>query len=275
MRLMILLLLLILTVSPSVIGAEEYLSAGQLAAIGGGSLAIGVVGYNFYQSEIFNRQLITGPLPGEMRIMELLGGHYQYGKTNFLDNDASSLVTPFALGAMLLTADLVWPQTQSGKDAGQDMFLYGSGLTVTKGLTGLTKAIFRRPRPFTQLSDWSTLAAKNENRYLYASFFSGHTSGAFFSAAFLNLRLRAIMRHRWSANEYSNWNWTSPTILYGWATFVAWSRVHAYRHYPTDIIAGALVGYLIAELFYSWGYESSAETAGGSSLPTLRITFSF
>lgn len=275
MRLTVLFLLLILITNLSVIRAEEYLSAGEIAAIGGGALAIGILGHNFYRSEISVRSLIGGPLPGEMRIMEFLAGDYYYGKTNFLDNDNGALLTPFVFGAMLLTTDLVWPQTKSGKDAGQDMFLYGSGLAVTKGLTGLSKAIFRRPRPFTSLSDPSMLAADYDNRNLYTSFFSGHTSGAFFSAAFLNLRLRSILRHRWSADEYSDWSWTSPAIIYGWAAFVAWSRMHAYRHYPTDVIVGALVGYLIAELFYSWGFESSEETPSEATLPVLKISFSF
>ena len=59
------------------------------------------------------------------------------------------------------------------------------------------------------------------------------------------------MHQNLSEEEYRDWSWPSPTVLYGWATIVGWSRIHSYKHYPLDVIVGALIGSLLGELFYS------------------------
>jgi membrane-associated phospholipid phosphatase len=65
------------------------------------------------------------------------------------------------------------------------------------------------------------------------SFPSGHTSYTFMSATFVNKRY---------GRKYG-------IPAYAAATFVAYSRVFADRHYVEDVIAGAAIGYLSATLF--------------------------
>jgi membrane-associated phospholipid phosphatase len=61
------------------------------------------------------------------------------------------------------------------------------------------------------------------------SFPSGHSSSAFGVAAIFAERYR---EHRWV-----------PWVAYGLASFVALSRVPGHAHFPSDIFAGAVLGY--------------------------------
>jgi hypothetical protein len=46
--------------------------------------------------------------------------------------------------------------------------------------------------------------------------------------------------------------------------------VQAYRHYITDVAVGALAGYLMAELFYSFGRHAEySDQSDGASPPLL------
>jgi membrane-associated phospholipid phosphatase len=86
------------------------------------------------------------------------------------------------------------------------------------------------------------------------------------------------MRHELTPSEYDGWNWAPPTILFSWASFVGWSRIHSYKHFFTDVAAGALAGFLVAELFYSFnGVEATSPAAsqasGTSPIFYVRLTF--
>jgi len=256
------------------LGKKDYLSAGELAAVAGGSVATGYLGYRVFQIDVDDRSRIRGPLPKELSLQKILGGEYRPGKTNFLDSEFGSALTPLIMGTIVVTANLTWPIEDSKKDAGQDLTLFISGLIANKGVTDLTKGLIRRPRPFSWMADSSHVRSEKSYKYLRTSFFSGHSSSAFYSASFANLRLRSIMKQRLSPSEYRSWRWAPPVALFSWATMVAWSRIHAYKHYPSDVAVGALVGYLVSELFYSWAKGYSSEN-GYNSQNDKMITFSF
>lgn len=65
------------------------------------------------------------------------------------------------------------------------------------------------------------------------SFPSGHTSTAFQGASFIHLR----------------YGFLKGLPAYGVATFVGYSRVHADKHYVSDVVAGAALGTLSTYLF--------------------------
>jgi hypothetical protein len=65
------------------------------------------------------------------------------------------------------------------------------------------------------------------------SFPSGHSSSAFSSATFLQLR----------------YGWAYGVPAYAAATFVAWSRVYSDYHYTRDVIAGAALGIVGSYIF--------------------------
>jgi membrane-associated phospholipid phosphatase len=123
---------------------------------------------------------------------------------------------------------------------GTPLIIYGSGIIsknkklqqqginafISIGLTGAStyvlKHSFNRPRPVVSYPFLTPL----ENRTQY-SFPSGHTSSAFNTATTLSM-----MRKKWYV--------VVPSYTY--ASLVAYSRMHLGVHYPSDVIAGALLG---------------------------------
>jgi len=275
-----LVLIAALTASAPSAGAsstEEFLSTGEVAAVTGGAVVSVALGQFLGRVDTSRAPLIKGPLPFEEALQRGFGGECRLGKRNFLDDTKGGMYTPAGAGLLLLSADLAWPRADRGKETAQDIFLYGMGLFTTKGLTSITKAIVRRPRPLLCLEP--DLADQRENpNYGFdrSSFFSGHTSSAFFSCAFLNLRLRDIMRRELSTDDYRTYRWAPPTFLFSWAAVVGWSRVHAYRHYVSDVVVGAVVGALMADLFYDIGEDTNSPTSDSGASPMLisfRYTF--
>lgn len=98
------------------------------------------------------------------------------------------------------------------------------------GITELMKYTFKRDRPFITYPDITKKSAAGS-----PSFPSGHTSSAFALATSLSL-------------TYPKWYVIASS--YTWASTVAFSRMDLGVHYPSDILAGALVGSGSAWLTY-------------------------
>jgi membrane-associated phospholipid phosphatase len=250
---LVIIILTILLITASV-EAGDYLSASETALIGAGSISVLYLGIRTLDIDTSKSPLIKGPILFEASLQQFLGGDSRAGKTNFLDSHIGSAATPVGISILMFAADLSWPQDDRLKTTLQDQFLYTTGLLATKGVTSFFKGFVARKRPLPYLN--AEEAAKRDeidHRYDRQSFFSGHTSSSFFAATFVNKRLRSIMRSYLTAGEYNDWKWGPPTLLFGWSTYVGWTRIHAYKHFVSDVLVGALAGYLIGELFYSFG----------------------
>lgn len=263
----------LIVMATPVLRAEEYLSTGEVASIAGGAGTLLGLNHLLGKPDSLRRPLIGGPLPMEASMQRWLGGQCSAGQRNFLDNRAGSAYTPISAAVLLISADLSWPRHERGKELAQDLFLYSTGLLATKGVTGLLKNIVARPRPLLCLEpDLASQRAEIDYRYDRQSFVSGHTSSAFFASAYLNLRLRAIMRHELHSAEYREYRWVPPTVLFSWASFVGWSRIHAYKHFVSDVVVGAAVGVLMAELFYNFANDPR-NTANESSKAPILVSY--
>jgi membrane-associated phospholipid phosphatase len=98
------------------------------------------------------------------------------------------------------------------------------------GVTAALKYSIKRERPFVTYSD---ITKKSDGGS--PSFPSGHTSSAFATATSVSL-------------AYPKWYIIIPS--YTWASAVGYSRMHLGVHYPSDVLAGALVGAGSAWLTY-------------------------
>ncbi len=95
---------------------------------------------------------------------------------------------------------------------------------VVVAITEAFKLAINRPRPYiTYPGDVHPYDASETGK----SFPSAHTSLAFNTAATLSLR-------------FNKWYITLPAYL--WAGSVGYSRMYLGEHYPSDVLAGAVVG---------------------------------
>ncbi|QWX84301.1 phosphatase PAP2 family protein [Cellulophaga sp. HaHaR_3_176] len=106
-------------------------------------------------------------------------------------------------------------------------------LIFVLALTGITKEWVGRLRPSID-ENINTLIriVKASNGF---SFFSGHSAFSFSLTTIIVL----FLKHKYK------WVW----VFYIWPFFLAFSRIYVGVHYPVDLITGATVGILSANLF--------------------------
>ena len=148
-------------------------------------------------------------------------------KDNFLKATAQSVIVfNIAAPAGVLTAGLIKHDKQMQKDA---VYMAG-GFIVSAIVTQGLKKIIKRDRPFITYP----FIIKKDAGGGY-SFPSGHTTAAFCTATSLSLL-------------FPKWYVIAPCYLY--AATVGYARMYQGVHYPTDILAGAIVGAGSAFLSY-------------------------
>jgi membrane-associated phospholipid phosphatase len=140
----------------------------------------------------------------------------------------SSSVSPISIGApILIFGTGLIENNQELKQKG--LMIGASFLATTVFATALKHAV-NRARPFETYPDIQKLSAGGSS-----SFPSGHTSDAFSTATSLSL-------------AFPKWYVIAPSYTY--ATLVGYSRMHLGVHYPSDVLAGAIVGAGSAFLCY-------------------------
>ncbi len=150
----------------------------------------------------------------------------------------SNIGLGLALGYAALDPILSGIREQDAHTALVDALIYAETLTITVGVTNLAKIAVRRPRPLAYVA---AQQHKNDPNYSNAdtdsslSFFSGHASTT--AAVTATATYLAFVRSPGTARPWI-------TLFTGTAltTFVSFERVRAGKHFPTDVIAGAMAG---------------------------------
>ncbi|RYZ91705.1 MAG: phosphatase PAP2 family protein [Sphingobacteriaceae bacterium] len=125
-------------------------------------------------------------------------------------------------GAALPAGTLIYGlinDDENAKHMSYDLFI---SLGANVLLTDVLKKSFNRTRPMDKYPGMIFSSPSND-----MSLPSGHTSLAFATATTLSLQFK---------------KWYVIVPAYAWAGSVAYSRMYLGKHYPSDIIGGAIVG---------------------------------
>ena len=134
--------------------------------------------------------------------------------------DMLQVIIPAYALCLAVSEQTYYPQQPVSKNP---VFQIWSSVILTQGLTESIKRLTQRKRPNYKEGDEKH------------SFPSGHTAAAFTGASFIHKR----------------YGLKKAILPYTFATFVGFSRVHAKKHWTTDVLAGAAlattVSFLIAD----------------------------
>jgi membrane-associated phospholipid phosphatase len=163
---------------------------------------------------------------------------HQQGAARFLSD-----VGDTATGVVLIGVGYL-----SGRWSHHDRFAEASSLSAEAALSAglwssILKAVTARTRPEgTGTGNFGDYSPKQGEQV--GSFPSGHATGAFAVATVF-------------AGVYSDHRWV-PWVAYGTAGLIGASRLALSRHFPTDVVAGALLGNSMGRMVLTRSRESAA-----------------
>ena len=168
------------------------------------------------------------------------------GVVNATHDPNWAVVSDVAYGSSFAFAalDPVLSGIRYGAETGiVDAFIYGETIAITWSVTNITKFAFRRPRPSAYKeqqrlkelagSDGDVPSISDTNSAL--SFFSGHASNT--AAVAATASYLAFSRAPGTPRP-----WITLAIGTGVTAVASFGRVRSGKHFPTDVIAGAMVG---------------------------------
>jgi membrane-associated phospholipid phosphatase len=128
---------------------------------------------------------------------------------------------------------------------------YAEALGWTALVTGVTKVVVGRARPYVVLDHPQLAAGRSEDN---VSFFSSHSSAMFCTASFVALDASDTLRGRLAGaspgERFLVGTLLPYTVSFGVASLVAVSRIVDQQHWASDVLVGAGAGTLIAHLAY-------------------------
>jgi len=165
---------------------------------------------------------------------ELLGSLDERTKDNFSRNAAhisDGLITTTVLAPLVLEVSRGFDE-----EAGRRTLLYGETLATSLFANSFVKYIVQRPRPYVYHGDPKVKAwAATQGSDAQVSFYSGHASMSF-SAATAGSILFSLSSDSDGAKAAV---WGTELAL---ASATSVMRVRAGKHFPSDVLVGALAG---------------------------------
>jgi membrane-associated phospholipid phosphatase len=166
---------------------------------------------------------------------------YSRDNMNILDRQAtrwysrnSSKASDYVRDSLFYLPSIFVLFSETRQDIPEIALLYIETYLLTSGTTGVLKDAVGRKRPYLYNSSLSKEERTQGDRN-WKSFPSGHTTSAFAGAVFTSLVF---------SDYFPDSNWKIPvwSTCVAAASLVAYLRVRAGMHFPTDVIAGGAIG---------------------------------
>lgn len=138
--------------------------------------------------------------------------------------------------------------------------MYTEAMLLNLGVNYIIKNSLERPRPYLYNTSLTVDRRVLSGREGLRSFYSGHTSTAFVTAVFLSTTFCHINPN----SKYKPLVWGASLVS---ATTVGYLRYAAGKHFPTDIVTGAVAG-----SFFGWLVPRLHEKGRASNLSVLPWT---
>jgi membrane-associated phospholipid phosphatase len=113
------------------------------------------------------------------------------------------------------------------------LLLFGETILINQGLTDIIKSTSLRPRPYVHSENFDPASILSSNDR--ASFLSGHTSASA-AASFFVAR---VFSDYYPDSKLKPWVWSMAAGIPGLTGYL---RVKSGKHYPTDVLAGYVLG---------------------------------
>lgn len=155
----------------------------------------------------------------DIKWLRQINGNNSSFKNNYSRICANS-ATPLSIGVPI--GMYIFDVIKTKKYKQSKAIVIGISLISTSVITTSLKHSINRTRPYITYPDLIKRSSGGS-----PSFPSGHTSTAFALATSLSL-------------EYRKWYVIAPAYI--WASSVAYSRMYQGVHYPSDVVAGAIIG---------------------------------
>lgn len=158
-------------------------------------------------------------------------GRYSKTADNISDIGKIFAIAPFTIGAY------AWFNKDSNKrEFATFSLMFLQAIAIGNGINLAVRSTELWPRPYMYATSGNGLKqAEKAKAEAYGSFFSGHATVAFTVATFSD---------EWFKSAYPNscYKGIVTASAYSLAAFESALRVAAGKHYPSDVIAGAIVG---------------------------------
>lgn len=146
--------------------------------------------------------------------------------------DLVSDILNVGLGLPLVIGGVAYAQDHAnGDDLLSVVVMYAEALALQSGVNLVVRSELVWPRPYM----YGSHHRDGKKGEAYGSFYSGHVSAMFTSAVFSTYAFDALYPE-------SRYFWPVALGSFSAATATAVLRVGAGKHYPTDVVVGALAG---------------------------------
>ena len=142
--------------------------------------------------------------------------------------------------------------------------MYAETLLLANGIKETLKNAVRRPRPFMYADNPPRRDVESGD--FLRSFPSGHTTMAFASAAFFSYTFAEYFPE-------SPWRWPVVAVIFAFAAATAGLRMASANHFPTDVLAGALIG-SAAGFLVPFSHTVMRKNCGENKTGSVSVSFS-